>query len=136
VKGMSATQNSPGRIVIVQTFVFRGVAGKECRMTAARLNRSPCVSGGDCHEPMTGAHAVNDAGRQREPFAGAQFNFEGQRKLFRHSRLFPKKARLLPTISSKSLRMNGALPAKIPCRARKTVGRSHGFLKRSKNRSS
>jgi hypothetical protein len=51
MKGMSATQNSPGRIIIVETFVLGSVAIQKGRMIANRIVAS-IVSRPNGYDPM------------------------------------------------------------------------------------
>lgn len=74
VNGMFATQNSPGRIVIVQTFVLRRVTIQKCRVITNQVAGRVVIRRSDGNEPMTRTDYSSRIFRQTQCLARPQAN--------------------------------------------------------------
>jgi hypothetical protein len=78
VKRMSATQNSPGWIVIIQPFILGRVAAQKSIVSPQRRGRSGLAKRLDRDEPASRTHAVQEGLRQAQLLAGLEFNLVAQ----------------------------------------------------------
>jgi hypothetical protein len=74
VNGISATQNSPGRIVVIEPLIFRRIAAQECRMISDRYLGGGLVCRLNRDQPMTWSDLIRKRLRQLQLFTRPQFD--------------------------------------------------------------